>query len=152
MTQAEQVSHNTILMAEDDPDDRFFVEQALLEIGNGVDVRFVGDGEELMDYLLRSGKHADATSSPRPMLIFLDLNMPRKDGRQALREIKTDPDLKKIPVVIWTTSEEVGDRIYCREAGAEAYVIKPPDYSELVDTVKQMIKKYCSQEPMADTV
>lgn len=98
-------------MAGDDPDDRFLMEQALLDIGNDADLRFAEDGEELMNYLLRSGKYTDVKLSPRPVLIFLDLNMPRKDGRQVLWEIKTDPDLKKIPVVIWTTSEEEEDRV-----------------------------------------
>ena len=142
MTEVEQMGHNTILMAEDDPDDRFLMEQALLDIGNGADLCFVEDGEKLMDYLLRSGEYTDITSSPRPTLIFLDLNMPRKEGRQALKEIKTDPGLNEIPVVIWTTSEVVEDRIFCKEAGAEAYLTKPADYTELVELVKKMIEKY----------
>ncbi len=125
MMETERISSFTVLMAEDDPDDRFLMEQAFLEIGNHADLPFVEDGEELMHYLRRSGKYADPTCSPRPALIFLDLNMPRKDGRQALLEIKTDPDLGKIPVAIWTTSEEVEDRIQWEIAGADVFVTKP---------------------------
>ncbi len=140
------MNNNIILMAEDDPDDRFLMEQALLDIGNDVDLRFVEDGEELMNYLIHSEEYTDVKLSPRPGVIFLDLNMPRKDGREALREIKTDPDLMKIPVIIWTTSEEAENKIFCIESGAEAYVSKPPGYSELVDTVKQLIERYCVPE------
>ncbi len=135
----------TILMAEDDPDDRFLMEHALGEIGACTDLRFVEDGEELMRYLLRSGKYADAALSPRPELIFLDLNMPRKDGRQALMEIKSDPDLQKIPVAVWTTSDEVEDRIQCEIAGADVFVTKPVSYTELVNSVRKVIIRYASQ-------
>src|SRR5437763_1448340 len=102
----DQLNSFKILMAEDDPDDRFFVAQAFQELGRYGDLRFVEDGQELMDYLRRLGKYADPMLSPRPMLILLDLNMPRKDGFQALLEIKTDPDLNLIPVAIWTTSAD----------------------------------------------
>jgi CheY-like chemotaxis protein len=146
------MSSITILMAEDDPDDRFLMKQAFLEIGTDADLRFVEDGEELMDYLLRSGKYTDAALSPRPGLIFLDLNMPKKDGRQALLEIKTDPNLERIPIAIWTTSNEVEDKIRCEIAGADVFVTKPTGYTELVDTVKKMVKKYSSQEGTAHTI
>jgi CheY-like chemotaxis protein len=86
-------------MADDDANDRFLTEQACLGISCG-DLRFVEDGEELMHYLRRRGKYADPTVSPRPVLILLDLNMPKKDGRQALLEIRADPDLEGIPIVI----------------------------------------------------
>jgi CheY-like chemotaxis protein len=135
----------TILMAEDDPDDRFLMEQALGEIRAYADLRFVEDGEELMHYLLRSGKYTDAALSPRPEIIFLDLNMPRKDGRQALMEIKSDPDLQKIPVAVWTTSDEVEDKIQCEIAGADVFVTKPVSYTELVNSVRKVIIRYSSQ-------
>ena len=114
MMETERMSSFTVLMAEDDPDDRFLMEQAFMEIGNHADLRFVEDGEELMDYLLRSDRYTDPEFSPRPALIFLDLNMPKKDGRQALLEIKANPDLQRIPVVIWTTSDELEDKVHCR--------------------------------------
>src|SRR5215510_3075528 len=95
----------TILMADDDADDREMTREAFEESRLANDLRFVEDGVELLDYLQRRGKYADPTTSPRPGLILLDLNMPRKDGREALREIKADPNLKNIRVVVLTTSK-----------------------------------------------
>ncbi|HEX4147611.1 MAG TPA: response regulator, partial [Pirellulales bacterium] len=99
----------TILMADDDPDDRQLTLEAFTESRLVNDLRFVEDGEELLDYLFRRGKYADPASSPRPGLILLDLNMPRKDGREALKELKADPVLKKIRVVVLTTSKAEED-------------------------------------------
>jgi two-component system, response regulator len=135
----------TVLMAEDDPDDRFLIEQAFLELESRGDLRFVEDGEELINYLFRSGKYADPSLSPRPSLILLDLNMPKKDGREVLTEIKKDPELQKIPVVVWTTSNEIEDKIACRKAGASKYVTKPIDYAGLVDAVKDLVAQYSSE-------
>ena len=81
----------------------------------------------------------------RPDIVLLDLNMPKKDGRQALLEIKADPDLQRIPVAIWTTSDEVEDRIQCEIAGADVFVTKPVDYAELVDIVRGLVARYSSQ-------
>ncbi len=95
----------TILIAEDDPDDRLLTQRAL-EMSRVVnDLRFVEDGEELMEYLLHKGRYTDASKAPRPGLVLLDLNMPRKDGREALKEIKSHPQLHSIPVVVMTTSK-----------------------------------------------
>jgi CheY-like chemotaxis protein len=154
MIEAEWMSPFTILMAEDDPDDRFIVEQAMGELGIGTcaDLRLVEDGEELMHYLHRRGKYADATASPRPALILLDLNMPKKDGRQALVEIKADFDLRGIPVAVWTTSEEREDRIQCLKAGADDYVTKPTGYAELVNSIKRLVRRYSCQRTRADTI
>ena len=101
-------THNkpiTILMAEDDPDDRMLTGDAFTENRLLNELRFVEDGEELMDYLYHRGKYADPSDAPRPGLILLDLNMPRKDGREALAEIKADKDLRQIPVIVLTTSK-----------------------------------------------
>ena len=114
-----------VLMAEDDADDRFFMGKAIEAASCRAELRFVKDGAELMDYLQRRGRFNDHELSPRPSLILLDLNMPRKDGRQALAEIKVDPVLKEIPLVIWTTSDLQEDRVKCREAGANDYIRKP---------------------------
>jgi CheY-like chemotaxis protein len=154
MIEAEWMSPFTILMAEDDPDDRFIVEQALGELGIGTcaNLHFVEDGEELMHYLLRLGKYTDATLSPRPALIFLDLNMPKKDGRQALVEIKADPDLQRIPVVVWTTSKEEEDRIQSLKVGADDYVTKPVGYADLVRSVRRFVTRYSCQRTRADTI
>ena len=107
----------TILMADDDPDDRLLTADALKEARLINDIRFVENGEELLEYLRRQGKYATA-DAPKPGLILLDLNMPRKDGRTVLKELKLDPDLRSIPVVILTTSKDDEDKIgraSCRE-------------------------------------
>jgi len=132
----------TVLMAEDDPDDRFLVEQAFRELEGPGDLRFVEDGEELMKYLVRRGEYADPSLSPRPSLILLDLNMPKKDGREVLVEIKKDPEFRRIPVVVWTTSKESVDKTECQEAGASAYVTKPIAYAELVHAIKELVTQY----------
>jgi DNA-binding response OmpR family regulator len=145
--EAARIGCFTLLMADDDADDRFLTEQACLEIRSCGALRFVEDGEELMHYLRRQGKYADPANSPRPGLILLDLNMPKKDGRQALVEIKADPDLRSIPVAIWTTSEEKDDRIQSLKAGADDYATKPSGYAELVNNIKRLVERYTSQEP-----
>jgi CheY-like chemotaxis protein len=145
MVEAAGMDDFTILMADDDADDRFLFEQAFLKLGNGGELCFVEDGEELMHYLRRRGKYADPTVSPRPRLILLDLNMPKKDGRQALVEIKADPDLQSIPVAIWTTSDEVDDRIHCLKAGADDYVTKPAGYADLANNIRILVTRYSSQ-------
>jgi CheY-like chemotaxis protein len=135
----------TVLIAEDDPDDRFLMEQVFEELGCKGALRFVEDGEELMDYLLRRGQYGNPGHSPQPSLILLDLNMPRKDGRQALLEIKGVPDLQKIPIIVWTTSDFEEDRTKCQEAGAIAYVTKPTAYARLVDAVRELLVKHAPQ-------
>jgi CheY-like chemotaxis protein len=139
---ADQMTPFTVLMAEDDPDDRFLIEQAFLELQSRASLRFVEDGEELISYLVRSGKYTDPSLSPRPSLILLDLNMPKKDGREVLFEIKEDPELQKIPVVVCTTSNEIEDKIECQKAGASKYVTKPIDYARLVGAVRELVAQY----------
>ena len=127
-----------ILMADDDADDRLLAKDALTECHLANDLHFVENGEELMDYLHRRGPYAGAGQAPRPGLILLDLNMPKKDGREALREIKSDPDLRKIPVVVLTTSKADTDigRIY--ELGANSFISKPVTFDSLVNVMKVM--------------
>jgi CheY-like chemotaxis protein len=128
----------TILLADDDEDDRNLVRNALWEARLLNELRMVGDGEELMDYLKHRGKYTDPTSAPRPGLILLDLNMPRKDGREALAEIKQDPALKSIPIVILTTSTAEEDivRTYC--SGANSYISKPVTFHGLVGVMRTL--------------
>jgi CheY-like chemotaxis protein len=125
-----------ILMADDDADDRLLAKDALSECQLSNDLHFVENGEELMDYLKHRGKYATAELAPRPSLILLDLNMPRKDGREALREIKSDPELRRIPVVVLTTSKADTDisRIY--ELGANSFISKPVTFDSLVNVMK----------------
>jgi len=129
-----------ILMADDDEDDRLLTQDAFQEYRVGNDLRFVEDGEELMDYLHRKGKFTDPKSSPRPGLILLDLNMPRKDGREALEEIKSDPDLRSIPVVVLTTSKAEEDIVRSYDLGVNSFITKPVTFEGLVEVVKTLGK------------
>ena len=124
-----------ILMAEDDPDDRMLAKEAFEEARIRNDLRFVTDGEELIAYLRREGKFADPASSPRPGLILLDLNMPRKDGREALQEIKGDPKLRRIPIVVLTTSRSEIDLLKSYDLGANSYIVKPVTFDRLVEII-----------------
>ena len=128
----------TILIADDDPDDRFITKEAFKEAGLINDLRFVEDGEELIDYLYQRGKYHDAKNAPRPGLILLDLNMPKKDGREALREIKADESLRRIPVVVLTTSKEEEDIIRAYDLGSNSYITKPVSFNSLLITLKAL--------------
>ena len=127
-----------ILMADDDPDDRLLASKALHEYRLKNGIRFVEDGEELMDYLFHRGKYADPASSPRPGLILLDLNMPRKDGREALAEIKADPELHRIPVVVLTTSKAEEDIVRAYDLGVNSYITKPVTFQGLAEIMKTL--------------
>jgi CheY-like chemotaxis protein len=130
----------TILMADDDPDDRLMTKEAFEESRLVNDLRFVEHGVELLDYLQRRGKYADPASSPRPGLILLDLNMPKKDGREALREIKADPKLKNIRVVILTTSKAEEDIYRSYDLSAASYITKPVTFAAMAEVVKVLGK------------
>lgn len=126
------------LMADDDADDRMLTKEALEESRVLNELRFVEDGEELMDYLGRRGKFSNPDDSPRPSVILLDLNMPKKDGREALKEIKADPNLRRIPVVILTTSKSEEDIYRTYDLGASSYITKPVSFDGLVDLMKAL--------------
>lgn len=130
----------TILLADDDPDDRQLTKEAFAECHLANTVSFVEDGEQLMDYLLRQGKYETLKNDPLPGLILLDLNMPRKDGREALKEIKAHPDLRRIPIVVLTTSKAEEDILRTYDLGVNSYVTKPVTFQSLVDTVKVLGK------------
>ena len=130
----------TILVADDDPDDRQLTREAFEEAKLANDLRFVEDGIELMDYLQRRGKYADPLVSPRPGIILLDLNMPRKDGREALAEMKADPRLKTIRVIIMTTSKAEEDILKTYDLSATSYITKPVSFEGLVDVVRTLGK------------
>ncbi|MDI1241336.1 MAG: response regulator [bacterium] len=127
-----------ILMADDDADDRMLTRDALEESRVLNDLRFVEDGEELMEYLTRKGKYADPEDSPRPGLILLDLNMPKKDGREALKEIKADPNLRRIPVVVMTTSKAEEDVFGSYDFGASSFITKPVTFDRLVELMRTL--------------
>jgi CheY-like chemotaxis protein len=125
-----------ILMADDDADDRLMAKKALKEYRLKNGIRFVEDGQELMDYLHHRGKYADPATSPQPGLILLDLNMPRKDGREALAEIKADPELRRIPVVILTTSKAEEDILRSYDLGVNSYITKPVSFQGLAEALR----------------
>jgi CheY-like chemotaxis protein len=131
----------TILMADDDPDDRLLTADALKEARLINDIRFVENGEELLEYLRRTGKFAPPADAPRPGLILLDLNMPRKDGRTVLKELKQDADLRTIPIVVLTTSKDDEDVYRSYDLGVNSYIVKPVTFEALVD-ILQTLEKY----------
>ena len=126
----------TIVIADDDPEDRMLAEDALKEGRLVNDIRFVEDGEELLDYLQRRGKYSDPDSSPRPGMILLDLNMPRMDGREALKYIKGDPELRRIPIVVLTTSKAEEDIYRTYDLGVNSFIIKPVTFDSLVNIMR----------------
>ena len=126
----------TILLADDDPDDRQLTRDAFVEnrLANSLDT--VEDGEELLDYLNRRGKFDNLKQTPLPGLILLDLNMPRKDGREALKELKLNPEFRRIPIVVLTTSKAEEDIVRSYDLGVNSYITKPVTFKSLVEIVK----------------
>src|SRR5947209_2685555 len=133
---ANSVKPITILLADDDADDRMLTKEALAESRLANDLRFVHDGEDLLDYLRRRGRYSSPDASPRPGLILLDLNMPRKDGREALREIKSDPNFRSIPIVVLTTSKAEEDICRTYDLGVNSFITKPVTFEGLVSVMK----------------
>ncbi|WP_339896849.1 response regulator [uncultured Gilvimarinus sp.] len=129
-----------ILMADDDADDRLLAEEALVESRVLNELHFAEDGVELIEYLKGEGQYADRSTYPLPGLILLDLNMPKKDGREALAELKSDPALRRIPVVILTTSKAEEDMIKGYDLGAASYISKPVTFEALVDLMRTLGK------------
>jgi len=129
-----------VLMADDDPDDRMLTRDAWEENRLANELHFVEDGEELMDYLHRRGQCRDLADAPLPGLILLDLNMPRKDGREALQEIKADPKLRRIPIVVLTTSKAEEDILRTYDLGVNSFITKPVTFEALVETVRTLAK------------
>ncbi|WNO60295.1 response regulator [Rheinheimera sp. MMS21-TC3] len=130
----------TILMADDDEDDRLLTQDALTESRVLNNLYCVEDGVDLLEYLKREGKYATGVPCPRPSLILLDLNMPRMDGREALKNIKQDPELRTIPVVILTTSKQEQDMVRGYNLGAASYITKPVDFAGLVELMRTLGK------------
>ena len=130
----------TILMADDDEDDRDLTRDALEDTAFIDHMQFVVDGQDLIDYLRQAGPYAspEAIARPRPSIILLDLNMPRMDGREALAEIKADRDLRQIPVVVLTTSSDEQDVRHAYDLGANTYITKPVTGSKLHDMLARL--------------
>jgi len=128
----------TLLIAEDDPDDLILIREALDENRFECVFKSVNDGEELLHYLRNTGRYADKKLFPKPDIILLDLNMPRKDGREALAEIKGDPELKFLPVVVLTTSNSAEDIIRSYTLGANSYIIKPSTFNAVIKIFRSL--------------
>jgi CheY-like chemotaxis protein len=127
-----------ILLADDDPDDRMLLADALTENGSVAELHTVEDGEQLLDYLRRRGRFKALGAAPAPTLILLDLNMPKKDGREALRELKADVNLRRIPVVVLTTSRAAEDIVRTYDLGVNSFIIKPTAFKDLVEILKTL--------------
>lgn len=130
----------TILVADDDADDRLMIQEAFKESRLLNNLWFVQDGEELMEYLLQDGRYKNSKEYIRPGLILLDLNMPRKDGREVLREIKGNVSLRSIPVVVLTTSKAEEDIFRAYDLGVNSFISKPVEFSGLVQVIKNLGK------------
>ncbi|MCB1203006.1 MAG: response regulator [Verrucomicrobiae bacterium] len=122
-----------LMMADDDPDDREFVREAFEESGFLGEFRFVEDGGALVDYLRRAVDSPQDREFPVPDLVLLDLNMPRVDGYEALKQIKSDESLRQVPIVVLTTSDSVADIQKTYEGGVNSFITKPTGYSGLVE-------------------
>jgi CheY-like chemotaxis protein len=129
----------TILLADDDPDDRMMARDALEESRLSNPLVTVEDGEELLEYLQAKGRYAGMVNN-RPGIILLDLNMPRMDGREALAEIKRDPDLRRIPVIVLTTSKADEDIVRTYDLGVNSFITKPVTFEQLVDVMSGLGK------------
>jgi len=134
----ELFENNTVLMVDDDPEDFFLARHAFERSGWQKDFQMIADGEELMDYLYRRGRFTGLDNTSLPCLILLDLNMPRKNGQEVLREMKEDPDLRRIPIVVFTTSGEESDIASCYELGANSYITKPAGFDSLVEVMTRL--------------
>lgn len=123
----------TILIAEDDEDDIFLINEAFEESKLSNQVVFVNNGIELLDYLRRENEYSDENKYPKPDIILLDLNMPKMDGREALKIMKSDPEIRSIPVTVLTTSKADADIIESYNLGVNSYITKPVTFEKLVE-------------------
>ena len=141
MVRADTSDSTVLLMADDDPGDCLLTEKALRKAQITCPLYVVHDGAELMDYLKREGDYADPAASPRPSLILLDLNMPKVNGTEVLERLRDEPELNSIPVVILTTSDEERDIASSYALGANAYMVKPSAFDDMV-SVAQVVKSH----------
>jgi CheY-like chemotaxis protein len=139
---SKSAQRRTILMADDDVEDCLLVRDALHEAGRACDLRFVRNGEELFDYLRHEGEYVDHRNSPWPDFILIDLKMPRKDGRETIRDLKSDPSYRRIPVIALTTSSARDDVEFSYNAGVNAYITKPTTFHDLVDILDTLCRHW----------
>ncbi len=127
-----------ILLVEDNPDDVLLTKRALSKSKIRNRIVVVGDGEEALEYLFRSGRYADRNPRERPQVVLLDLKLPKLDGLEVLRQMRNDPRTQLLPVVILTTSKEQSDMIAGYKLGANSYIRKPVDFQQFVEAVSQL--------------
>lgn len=127
-----------ILLVEDSPEDFETTERALRKSGLKNPIFRCADGDEALDFLYRRGRYSDPQTSPRPGVILLDLNLPGTDGREVLSEVKTDPNLKQIPVIVLTTSKDERDIEVCYRCGANSYIQKPVDLDGFMKAIERL--------------
>lgn len=125
-----------ILLADDDPEDRMLARDALAESRLANELREVEDGDELLQYLRREGRYTNPATSPTPGVILIDLNMPKMDGRTAIAQIKQDPRLRHIPIVVLTTSNAETDIVRSYDLGVSSYITKPVTFDGLVEVMR----------------
>ncbi len=130
-----------VLMVDDDPEDGVLVQKAIASAGHKVDFQVVTNGAEVLDYLFTEGRFTDQSRAPRPNLILLDLNMPGVDGFTVLKQIKSNMDLRRIPVVVLTTSEAETDIVKSYDIGANTFITKPTSFADMIEVMKSL-KKY----------
>lgn len=130
--------HQAILLVEDSAEDVEATVRALRKAGLANPIRHCADGDQALDYLKRRGKYAPPADAPRPGVVLLDLNLPGTDGREVLAEIKSDAELKHIPVIILTTSSDERDVQRCYDAGANSYVKKPVDFDGFLQAIRRL--------------
>ena len=141
MARADTADSTVLLMADDDPGDCLLTEKALRKADITCPLYVVHDGAELLDYLKHEGDYADPAAAPRPSLILLDLNMPKINGTEVLERLREEPELSQIPVVILTTSDEERDIAASYALGANAYMVKPSAFDDMV-SVAQVVKAH----------
>ena len=134
-------SMECVIFADDDENDYVLLTCAARKAQLPAPVSWVKDGVELLEYLRHQGRYSDAATYPRPALVLLDLNMPCKNGREALQDIRSDPGLRSLPVVVLTTSKAVADIQLAYQAGANSFITKPAEFQDLVETM-EVLKRY----------
>ncbi|MDI9864555.1 response regulator [Flectobacillus sp. DC10W] len=132
------MKHLPILIADDDEDDRFLIKAAFEECGSSISLFFVQDGLELMQYLNNENAYADANVYKQPSLILLDLNMPKKDGREIIQEMRANSNFRAIPIVVLSTSNAPSDIRTCYELGANSFITKPSSFEGLLEIIKNL--------------
>ncbi|MDI9880134.1 response regulator [Flectobacillus longus] len=132
------MKHLPILIADDDEDDRFLIKAAFEECGSSISLFFVQDGLELMQYLNNENAYADANVYKQPSLILLDLNMPKKDGREIIQEMRANTNFRAIPIVVLSTSNAPSDIRTCYELGANSFITKPSSFEGLLEIIKNL--------------